>query len=89
MMLRLKYWLFRQLFPHHALAKPAADLRREYERKLASAWQTSSLDESEWVRKFATLDEDYRELADEAEHLRNENRYLSRRVLELVREIAK
>ena len=68
----MKRWLFRLLFPKHDAAKGLDDLRREYERKF-STLKRSPLDESVWVRKFATLDADYEKLEKEVDELRVEN----------------
>lgn len=85
----MKSWLFRLLFPvQRALMWDAAresakqSLGDLYERKFQTM-QRSPLDESEWVRKFATLDADYEKLEKEAADARIENLYLKMQLRKL------
>ena len=76
---KIESWLFHLLFPkqramimHAAKVCAEAEVGREY-RKMLYSMQRSPLDESAWVRKFATLDADYDKLEQEASKLRTEN----------------
>lgn len=89
MLNKVKSWLFQKLFPqqramfvHAAKICAEAELGLEYRKKFLTL-QRSPLDESEWVRKFVTLDADYDKLEKEVGELRAENWYLKRRVREL------
>jgi predicted nuclease with TOPRIM domain len=72
------------LFPKHDYAKDIVDLRREYEQKMRSAWKTSALDDSVWVRKFAELDSDYERLVKDVQSLRDENAMLREQLHKLL-----
>lgn len=87
---RFKSWLFHQLFPqqramimHAAKALAESELGREYRKKILTL-QRSPLDESEWVRKFVTLDADYYKLEKEVGELRLENWTLKNQLRKLV-----
>lgn len=90
MLNKVKSWLFQKLFPqqraiimHAAKVCAEAELGREYRKKFTTL-QRSPLDESEWVRKFTTLDADYDKLEKEVGELRLENYTLNIRLRKLV-----
>jgi len=85
----MKSWLFRLLYPtQRALMWDAArqtamqELEALYRQKFRTL-QRSPLDESVWVRKFATLDADYTKLEKEAVDARIENLYLKMQLRKL------